>query len=292
VTPSYPVSFVDIREWADVTGVSVTEARVRFAQYAVLHAIAAVRPLREGLVFKGGNALDFVLMPNRSTVDLDFSVDHTSLLAMPDAEAIRTLLERGVPVANANLGVMLQVQRFRASPPGEDRHFVTFRGRVGYALPDQSRVRQRMVQGEVIPQNIALDISINEPIGGTQLVAIGPQLHLRVATLEDIIAEKLRALLQQPIRNRQRRQDLLDIAVILRQEIDFDRRLVADYLVAKAAARDVTVSTLAFRDPEVARRAGEDYAELEETTRVLFVPLEDALALLFGLVEHLDIPRE
>jgi predicted nucleotidyltransferase component of viral defense system len=78
VTASYPVSFDDMRLWAGAAGVTVDEARIRFAQYAVLSSIAAVRPLREGLVFKGGNALDFVWQPNRSTVDLDFSVDHTS----------------------------------------------------------------------------------------------------------------------------------------------------------------------------------------------------------------------
>ena len=269
----------------------VTEARVRFAQYVVLRSIAAVRPLREGLVFKGGNALDFVWQPNRSTVDLDFSVDHTSALAHPDANTIRALLERGASVVSASLGVMLAVQRVRPSPPGEDKDFVTFRARIAYALPDQPRPRQRLAQGEVTSQGIDLDLSINEPIGAATLVEMSPGVNLRVATIEDIVAEKLRALLQQPIRDRQRRQDLLDIAVILRENAAFDRRLVADFLIAKAAARDVPVMRMAFRSQEVVSRASAGYAELEGTTRVRFVPLEEALELLRTLVDDLDIPQ-
>lgn len=101
---------------------------------------------------------------------------------------------------------------------------------MGYALPDEDRLRQRMGQGEPSSHAIKLDVSLNEPIGASRLIQMGPEFHLRVATVEDIIAEKLRALLQQPIRNRQRRQDLLDIAVILREHLAFDRGLVAEFL--------------------------------------------------------------
>jgi predicted nucleotidyltransferase component of viral defense system len=291
VTPPYPTAFDDIRSWAEGAGVSVNEARVRFAQYAILQTVATVRPLREGLVFKGGNALDFVWQPNRSTTDLDFSVDHASILAHPDADTLRTFLGRGTPAVIARLGIMLAVQRIRQNPPGADKQFVTFQVRIGYALPDQVRLRQRMEQGETIAQGIDLDISINEPIGASQFMEMSPGIQLRVATIEDIIAEKLRALLQQPIRNRQRRQDLLDIAVILRENIEFDRRLVAKLLLEKAAARDVLVTRAAFRAPEVVGRVSEGYAELEGTTRVLFVPVDEALTLLHDLVDELEIPE-
>ncbi len=50
----------------------MSEARRRFAQYAVLRAIAPSARLSELLVFEGGNALDYVRSPNRSTIDLDF----------------------------------------------------------------------------------------------------------------------------------------------------------------------------------------------------------------------------
>lgn len=148
MTPNFPTSFDVISAWAGMAGAPVDEARIRFAQYAVLCSISSVAALREGLVFKGGNALDFVWQPNRSTVDLDFSVDHTSRLATPDAESIRVLLERGLPVATARLGIALAIHRVQQDPRGTDRHFITFGARIGYALPDEDRLRQRMDRGE------------------------------------------------------------------------------------------------------------------------------------------------
>jgi hypothetical protein len=189
------------------------------------------------------------------------------------------------------LGIALAVHRVQQNPRGTDKHFITFEARIGYALPDEVRLRQRIEQGETSPRVIKLDISLNEPIGAAALITMGPELQLRVATIEDIVAEKLRALLQQPIRNRQRRQDLLDIAVIVRENIAFDRRLVAEFLLVKAAARNVPVTRAAFHSPNVVERASEGYAELEGTTRVLFVPLDEALVLLNTLLDDLDIPE-
>ena len=288
---SYPSTFEDIGAWAEAAGITIGEARVRFGQYAVLRSIAAVRSLREGLVLKGGNALDFVWQPNRSTVDLDFSVDHTSTLATPDAQTLLTLLKRGLPVATTRLGDMLAVHRVQPNPRGTEKHFVTFEARIGYALPDENRLRQRMAQGEPSTHAIKLDISLNEPIGAASLISLDPHLQLRVATVEDIVAEKLRALLQQPIRNRQRRQDLLDIAVLLRATSELDREQITTFLIAKAAAREVPVTRAAFHDSEVVRRASEGYAELEATTRVMFVPFVEALALLHDFVAELYIPE-
>lgn len=76
MTDGYPRSIRDLAAWADRSQITIDEARRRFAQYVVLCGIADIRPLRETLVFKGGNALDFVWHPNRSTIDLDFSRCH------------------------------------------------------------------------------------------------------------------------------------------------------------------------------------------------------------------------
>lgn len=286
---TFPLSFAEIRSWAGEAGVPMSEARVRFAQYAILQAISASRRLREGLVFKGGNALDFVWQPNRSTVDLDFSVDHDSILANPDAATIKALLEGGLAVAATKLGLAFRLLRVEPQPPGDGKTFVTFQARIEYAQPDQPRHRQRLEQGEVIRQGIDLDISINEPIGAAPILEVSLDLYLRVATIEDIVAEKLRALLQQLIRNRVRPQDLLDIAVVLREQPELDRILVATFLLIKAEARGVPVSRTAFRHPELADRAGIGYAELAATTRTSFVPFDEALNALYAFIDELPI---
>lgn len=75
MTPGYPTAFREIGFWASEHQIPLDEARRRFAQYGILRAISTSRRLHEVLAFKGGNALDFIWHPNRSTIDLDFTAD-------------------------------------------------------------------------------------------------------------------------------------------------------------------------------------------------------------------------
>ncbi len=290
----YPASFEEVGTWARRRGVGVGEARQRFAQYAVLRAIASSASLRRILVFKGGNALDFVWSPNRSTRDLDFSADMSAEGAAELDEArLESLLSRAIDASGHELGVAMRVHSVRRQPPGEGKTFVTYTARIGYALPGDRRNRTLLEAGQSSQYVVPVEVSINEPIGADEDVAVGDR-SLRVGTLEDIVAEKLRAFLQQKgeIRNRTRPQDLLDIAYLLRQGKPLNLDEVSRFLLAKAEARGVPVSKEAFRDLELAHRASYQYNRLQDTVRVRedFVPFDEALKLLYGLVERLDMP--
>jgi predicted nucleotidyltransferase component of viral defense system len=293
---NYPTSFSAISTWAQQNGVGVREARLRFAQYGVLRGIASSASLRELLVFKGGNALDFIWDPNRSTLDLDFSVDMSRLegRGLPEAQ-LRALLSGGLNVSGRELGISFGVHSVRRQPPGEGKTFVTYTARIGYALPDDPRNRTLLEAGRSSLLVVPVDVSINEPIGADQSLVLGDsRSSLRVSTPEDIVAEKLRAFLQQKetVRNRERPQDLLDIAHLLQRNTPLNLSDVSRFLLRKAEARNVSVSKAAFRDPELAERAHYGYEELRDTVRGDFVPFDEALRSLHGLVEELDIPEE
>ncbi len=213
---NYPTSFGAIPAWAEKNGVGVREARLRFARYGVLRGIASSASFRKLLVFKGGNALDFIWDPNRSTLDLDFSVDMARLQGRDLVEAeLETLLSRGLAVSERDLGLRFGVHSVRRQPPGEGRTFVTYTARIGYALPDDPHNRTRLKAGEPSTYVVPVDVSINEPVGADKRLTLGDgNRALRVSTPEDIVAEKLRAFLQQKetIRNRERPQDLLYLA--------------------------------------------------------------------------------
>ncbi len=293
VSALYPPSFDSLPAWAREHNIALTEARRRFAQYVMLRAIANSRALSDFLVFKGGNALDFMWQPNRSTLDLDFSTARVVVDLGREAESLRTLFTGALNSVGPGFGVLCRIARVEQRPPGSDKTFVTYLIRVAYALPDQESLRQRMgIDPTYGPQLIDIEVSINEPICADEPRDIDGTHPLRISTVEDIVAEKLRALLQQPIRKRARPQDLLDIAVVLRQGPPLDRALVTDFLLRKAAARTISVSHDAFHHPEIMERARRGYDELKGTTRVLFVPFEEARALLYGLVDTLTIPRE
>jgi predicted nucleotidyltransferase component of viral defense system len=244
-------------------------------------------------VFKGGNALDFAWQPNRSTLDLDFSFDESANRFTADVDTIRRLLEQGFRVVSSSHGVSFRVNSVRQQPSGEDKTFITYSARVGYGLPDETQLLLRMANRQPSPHVIPIDISINEPIcGSTTLLLDDDRAQLRISTLEDIVSEKLRALLQQPVRNRNRRQDVLDIAVIIHNHLELDRGQIGAYLLIKAAARGIAASKGGFRDREVAARANVDYDALAATTRSIFIPFDEAFATVLALVDELPIPAE
>jgi predicted nucleotidyltransferase component of viral defense system len=284
---SYPSALHGIEAWAAANGTSVAEARFRFAQFGVLRAVAGSRSLSRDLVFKGGNALDFVWQPNRSTMDLDFSSKDSTLTG----ERITTLLGASLRNVSNTMGVLYRVQKMKQQPPGPNRSFITFVGSIGYAMPGDRRNRDLIEHGLGSNATVPIEISLNEPICGVADIDVQSTNPLLVCQLEDIVAEKLRALLQQPLRNRMRPQDVLDIAVVSRGNPDLDVNLVAKYLILKAAARKVPVSKSAFREDEVRSRAQNDYDGLKGTTRKTFIEFEDAFETVLALVERLSIPE-
>lgn len=141
----------------------------------------------------------------------------------------------------------LRVHSVRQNPKGADRSFITYEVPIGYAFPEQERLLLAMRSNKTSSQIVRLDVSLNEAIFAAELYRLDADSSIRVSSLEDILAEKLRALLQQPIRNRSRRQNLLDIAVTVTQHRDIDRISFAAFLLRKAAIRNVAVSHFAFQ---------------------------------------------
>lgn len=288
-----PASFATVDRWARDHRVPVEDARFRFAQYLILLAIARHETLRHALVFKGGNALDFVLMPNRSTVDLDFSLDMAQTSGFDSPDDVKAVFQHALNTIAVENDVGFVLHSARRYPPGEGRSFVTWQIRVGYALPDESALLERLRRGGTSPSVIKVEVSLNEPLVENAWLPVTDQAaRLRVSSLNDIVGEKLRSLLQQPIRNRYRRQDVLDLAVILANGAELDRQIVARALREKASARGVPVSAQAFRQPDIASRAQRDYGSLQSDARERFIPFDEAFATVLAFVDTLDIPAE
>jgi predicted nucleotidyltransferase component of viral defense system len=288
---SYPTEFETLTTWATEAGFPQEEARRRYAQYLVLTSITVVAPLRETLVFKGGNALDFIWSPNRSTLDLDFSIDHTVQTYESTAQSLEQLLTTGLSVTGQRHNAHLAVNSIQPKTIPSHHTFITFLANIGYALPSDSSLKQRVARGLKSPRTIPIEISINEPICAATTVSLGdPSQPLRISTLDDIVAEKLRALLQQPSRNRNRRQDVLDLALILRNHPELDPQPIATYLIAKATARNILVTKSAFHHPEIAERAAKDYEQLRTTARTTFIEFEDAFSAILAFTDSFPIP--
>ena len=292
MTVFHPERFDIIDEWAREHDLSVDEARERFAQFSILVSIANDPHLRSNLVMKGGNALDFVWQTNRSTRDLDFSVAPELDPEILTASIIKDWLDHAFLVFSENSDVLLQTNSVRQNPPGPQRTFITYEARVAYALPDQAKLKTRLSRGIPGNQMIPIDISVNELVCADQTIPVGATGSLRVSTIEDIVSEKLRAILQQPLRRRSRSQDVLDIAVAINGANPPDPSLVSQFLLAKTATREVHVSKSAFQDEAIKHWAGQRYDVIAKTVRTTYYGLDEAIAIVRAFVLTLDIPED
>ncbi len=285
----HPIRLSELEAWRDRVGVTVEEARKRFVQFVALESIAAAPDLREALSFKGGNALRFVYGSPRGTSDLDFTAGDS----LPDEQAsIREALDRALLGGGRTFGVKLKCQRVDRKPPKKVATLPTYDVGVGYQFPGDRFFADFESAKRAVPTVVKIEISFNDLVCETLQSQLSPDLAalLRVCSLEDILAEKLRALLQQVIRNRTRPQDVFDVARMLRERgpsLDYGK--IATFLTAKCAARNISVARSAFND-EVRDRASFDYEKALAVSAGDRIPFNEAWQAVLAFVAQLAIP--
>lgn len=92
---------------------------------------------------------------------------------------------------------------------------------------------RRLRQGQS-PHAVQIDYSLNE-----HHITLAHNNDLLAYTFTDLVAEKIRSVMQQVVRNRSRRQDIYDLNLLLESvEIDDqDRLLILTSLLEKSAGR-------------------------------------------------------
>ncbi|SEO25957.1 Nucleotidyl transferase AbiEii toxin, Type IV TA system [Paracoccus alcaliphilus] len=153
---------------------------------------------------------------NRVTGDVDF----TSMAEPADlTEKITTELNEMLPRTAIKLGypdLLCRVQSVKKMPRPEnfeDNDFPALKVKVGSAkrgTPEASRLADGKASRVLV-----VEISFRDQVYAFQELNLhGAGVAVRAFTIHELIAEKLRALLQQPVRNRNRRQDVYDIAFL------------------------------------------------------------------------------
>lgn len=257
---------VDVRAWVETARANSDRYRDRQVTEVLLAAIGLTPDLRDALVLKGGAVMALAFRSDRVTADVDFSAD-----ADPEAFAERVAGELNdiLPRAATRLGyldLLCRVQRVRKMPRPRDfaeHDFPALEVRIGSALrgtPEEKWLHQGQAS-----RVLSVEISFRDQVYAFQeLNLMDAGVAVRAFTLHELIAEKLRALLQQPIRDRYRRQDVFDIAYLAeRHQLgDVDRAIIHATLVEKCRTRGITPTARSLDDPEVIRRARADWETL------------------------------
>ena len=112
----------------------------------------------------------------------------------------------------------------------------------------------------------------------------GAGVAVRAFTVHELVAEKFRALLQQPIRKRNRRQDVYDIAFLIGEHDfgDADKTAILTTLIEKCRSRGIKAKPDSMDDPEIKQRAQADWNTLALEIGDL-PPFEERFALMRAL---------
>lgn len=252
-----------LRKWVEV-GPDARQRELRQAVHTILVAMSNFHQAGLEVVMKGGILLAVEYAGDRYTKDVDFSTASTVAEIPPDQFAEKLDAELAGAVERLEYGLDCRIQSYELRPPGEDKTWPTLKLRVGYArLTDQRQHAKLMGSGVSAPVDV--DISYSEIITGAEVIDIGDGLEVQASTLADLVAEKYRAMIQQPLRKRYRRQDAYDLYCLLESrpaELSSLREVILEALQRKAEGRGVIVGRESLRDPEVERRSKEEYPQL------------------------------
>lgn len=261
------IKFIEIADWVGRASADPVLHFERQASEIILNAIGMLEDFKDKIFLKGGVLMGVVYDSPRHTSDLDFTITLPPekdigfrLSTDLDQALIRSAIGLGYP------DIVCRTQRVAAKPKKdslEKGSFPALSMTIAYAM--RGSAEERHLNRRRSTRIVELDLSFNEPIGSYQIVKLGQHgSRIHAYSLCDLIAEKLRALLQQTRRNRGRRQDIYDISLLLRR-FQFDEaelRFLHKTFQEKCRARQIEPDVNSLSDPDVIRRAEAEWGSL------------------------------
>ena len=195
----------------------------------VLMALSHIDLFNQSLLFKGGTALKKFYYPEwRFSEDLDF----TSRSKLKPKE-VRSIFQEAVDKVGKLFGLSMRVMEYSQYPKSGD-DLVSAQFKLGYDGP----LRKSSGQKNNVRVDIAFDeVIVSEPItkkiiGG---YADDIEAELPIYPLEEIVAEKLRSILQ-----RGKSRDYYDVWILLKEyRKDFSNGRIWEILKEKCKFKDI-----------------------------------------------------
>ena len=254
------MSAIDLTAWVDEE--LRPERKVfRQAVQLVLRAIAQSPSLSAVMIMKGGLLLAVRYHSSRFTRDIDFST--SKRLQEVDLPALLATIAEALTAVSADNehAMALRLQSHEVKPPNRPGvNFPTLQMRIGYASRLEPKSLKRL-ESTGSTQVVQVDYSFNEWASGREQQEVDGG-HLLMYTFHDLVAEKLRSVLQQPIRGqgRPRYQDIYDIFLLLGTPVDDgDKAIILAKLFEASKDRQVHLHKEALRDEQVIKLSREEY---------------------------------
>ena len=251
----------------------------REAVHIILDSIGHSQNLQAKMVMKGGLLMAIRYDSSRYTRDLDFST--TDLYIAEDADALLAEFEAGLATAAERLpyGTACQLQSRKIEPKGENKTHHSLTLTVGYVDKSNPRAMARL-RAQNATQVVQIDYSFNEAVFAVELLELDGGATIHSYSLHNILAEKMRSLLQQPIRRRNRRQDVYDIWLLLEDGSEFnteDLTKIHTMLVDSCLSKNISPTIDSIIDEKVIAMAREGYVNLKDDVEGELPAFDDAM---------------
>ena len=280
---------IDLAAWVEAEP-DPGRRQFRQAIQLVLRGIAQAPDLSPLMIMKGGVLLAIRYGSSRFTRDIDFSTSRH----VQDVDIERLLTAIGdalAPVSADNeYGLALRLQSHELKPPVSPRaNFPTLKMRIGYASRLETRQIARL-ESRNASNTVQVDYSFNEWASEVETQEMDGG-RLSMYPYHDLIAEKLRSILQQPSRRRERYQDVYDLWLLLQHSEQIsadDRAQVLAKLRASAVDREVPIHRRAMGEEAVMEMSRRQYeAQLPGLVAGDVPPFDPTYALVRDFYESL-----
>lgn len=253
---------LDLPAWVEKA--PIDKRAFREAVHIVLTAISTSTALRSKMVMKGGLLMAIRYESTRFTRDADFSTREK--YQKNSIEELLQQLDEQLIYANDLLpyDTMCRRQKTEVRPARQDAQFPTLSLSIGYAPRSREQERSRLLNKQA-PTVVQIDYSFNEAVYDVEVLELGDGEELQAYSYLNLIAEKMRSLLQQPVRQRNRRQDVYDLNLLItnRNAITEDeKRQLLHLFVSSCKERGITPAENSMAAAEVREMAREGYQDL------------------------------
>ncbi|ASF48539.1 nucleotidyl transferase AbiEii/AbiGii toxin family protein [Methylovulum psychrotolerans] len=251
----------DIGEWVNQ---KPDQRTFRQAVHIILTAIAGTPSLQTNMIMKGGVLLAIGYNSQRYTKDIDFStaIKRSSF----DVDDFRRQFEESLlyAVETAGYGLDCQIQNCISRPENENATFPSIQISIGYA--EKGSPAHKRLLAKKATMVVRIDYSLNEPVEEPVLFELEKDNLIYTYSFVEMVAEKLRGVLQQEERKRFRRQDIYDLHYLLSdqplREDTKTKETILARLIDKSKNRNLLVDPNAMSNPEIRRRSEAEYKKL------------------------------
>lgn len=262
---------IDIEQW--VAEAPPDYQLARQATHIILRAISSDESLRTSMIIKGGTLLGIRYGSTRFTTDIDFSTEKK--LSEIDLDEFEVTLNDAMDLVETalNYGVKCRLQSHQIKPNAQGT-FPTIKMKLGYCLRSNAAHMKRL-EDKNCPLVIIIDYSFNEKSYNVEMLQLGEDDgEIQAYDICDLLAEKLRSILQQAARKRNREQDVYDVNYLLstiHTLTESEKIKIHRSLINKSQGKNI--DNLLHRDgiddPEIKKRSAEGYPALKDTVAVL-----------------------